>query len=321
MSARYVWRRLLQVLPVVAGIVTVGFVLVHLAPGDPVLAIAGQDGDAAYYAAMRAKFGLDQPLLTQFATYLGNVIRGDLGTSVAQGRQVTTLIAERLPATLLLTVTALVVSSISGVIIGVFTARRHQQTADTAVSVLLLTTYAAPVFWLGQLSLIVLALWLDLFPVQGMVSARSSATGLSRYIDIGWHLVLPVSVLAVKETAVVARLLRPALVEQLALPYARTARAKGLTTRRIVWVHALRRALLPAVSIVGARVGHLFAGTVIVEIIFGWPGIGRLLLTAIQSRDHPVLLGLFLLIAFSVIIANLITDFVYTLLDPRITYA
>lgn len=321
MNSRYVWRRLLQVVPVVLGIVTVGFLLVHAAPGDPVLAIAGQDGDAAYYTAMRARFGLDQPLGTQFTTYLGNVFRGDLGTSVAQGRPVTALIIERLPATLLLTGTALVLSSVAGVAIGVFTGRRQGRPADAAVSSALLTTYAAPVFWLGQMALILFALWLDLFPVQGMVSARSDATGAARLADVAWHLVLPVGVLAVKETAVVARLMRPAVTEQLGEPYVRTARAKGMTPRRIVWVHAVRRALLPVVSIIGARVGHLFAGAVVVEIIFGWPGIGRLLLTAIQSRDHPVLLGLFLLIAFSVVIANLVTDFVYTLLDPRITYA
>lgn len=321
MSLRYLIRRLLQVVPVVVGIVTVGFLLIHLAPGDPILAVAGEDGDAAFYAAMRARFGLDQPLITQFLTYLGNVLRGDLGTSFAQGRSVTSLILERLPATLLLTGTALLVSSVAGVVIGAVTARRQGQPIEIATSSSLLTVYALPVFWLGQLTLLALALHLDLFPVQGMVTARSNAEGFARVVDVAWHLVLPVSVLAMKETAVVARLVRPAVVEQLAEPYVRTARAKGVTERRIVWVHTLRRASLPAVSVIGGRVGNLFTGTIIVEIIFGWPGIGRLLLTAIQSRDHPTLLGLFLLIAVAVVIANLLTDIVYTLLDPRIRYA
>ncbi len=321
MTPRYVLRRLVQVVPVVVGIAAIGFLLIHLAPGDPILAVAGEDGDAAFYAAMRERFGLDRPLVTQFLTYLLGVFRGDLGTSFVQGRDVTSLIAERLPATLLLTGTALVVSSIAGVVVGVFTARRAGRPADAGVSAGLITVYAAPVFWLGQISLVVLALQLNLFPVQGMVTARSGATGAARLLDIGWHLVLPVSVLAVKETAVIARLVRPVLLEQLGQPYVRTARAKGLTETRVVWVHALRRALLPAVSVIGGRVGHLFTGTVIVEIIFGWPGIGRLLLTAIQSRDHPVLLGLFLLIGLSVVLANLLTDLIHSLLDPRIRYA
>lgn len=321
MTSGYVLRRLLQVVPTVVGIVTIGFLLVHLAPGDPVLAVAGEDGDAAYYDAARARFGLDRALVVQYGTYVRNALQGDLGTSFAQGREVTALIAERLPATLLLSGTALVLSSVGGVALGVFGARRAGRVSDTAATGGTVLVYAAPTFWLGQLCLVVLALNLDLFPVQGMVSARSESTGLARVIDIAWHMVLPVSVLALKESAFVARLVRSATIDQLREPYTRTGRAKGLPERRVVWVHALRRALLPAVTVIGGRVGHLLSGTVIVEIIFGWPGIGRLLLTAIQSRDHPTLLGLFLLLSVTVAVANLLTDFLYTLLDPRIRYA
>jgi peptide/nickel transport system permease protein len=317
-SPRYVLRRLAQIPPVVLGIVLVGFLLLYFAPGDPILAIAGADGNAAFYDSMRRRFGLDQPLPAQLATYLRAVLRGDLGTSIAQGRSVGSLIAERLPATLLLTTSALVLSSVVGTAIGVFTARRQRRPADTATTVVMLTVYAAPVFWIGQLALLTFALRLGLFPVQGMVSPRSDATGLLRLLDIAHHLVLPVAVLAAQQVAVVARLVRAGLIEELRLPHIRTARSKGLSERRVVRVHALRRALLPAVTVVGSRIGHLFTGTVIVEIVFGWPGIGRLLLTAIQTRDNPVLLGLFLLIAVTVVVANLLTDLVYGLLDPRI---
>jgi peptide/nickel transport system permease protein len=317
-SPRYVLRRLAQIPPVILGIVLVGFLLLYFAPGDPILAIAGADGNAAFYDSMRRRFGLDQPLPAQLATYLRAVLHGDLGTSIAQGRSVGSLIGERLPATLLLTTSALVLSSVVGTAIGVFTARRQRRPADTATTVVMLTVYAAPVFWIGQLALLTFALRLGLFPVQGMVSPRSDATGLLRLLDIAHHLVLPVAVLAAQQVAVVARLVRAGLIEELRLPHIRTARSKGLSERRVVRVHALRRALLPAVTVVGSRIGHLFTGTVIVEIVFGWPGIGRLLLTAIQTRDNPVLLGLFLLIAVTVVVANLLTDLVYGLLDPRI---
>lgn len=318
MSPRYVLRRLAQVPPVVLGIVLIGFLLLSFAPGDPILAIAGADGNAAFYESMRSRFGLDQPLPAQLATYLRAVLRGDLGTSIAQGRSVGSLIGERLPATLLLTVSALVLSSLAGTVIGVFTARRQQRPADIGTTVVMLTVYAAPVFWIGQLALLTLALRLGLFPVQGMVSPRSDATGVLRLLDIAHHLVLPVAVLAAQQVAVVARLVRAGLIEELRLPHVRTARSKGLQERRVVRVHALRRALLPAVTVIGSRIGQLFTGTVIVEIVFGWPGISRLLLTAIQTRDTPVLLGLFLLIAVTVVVANLVTDLVYALLDPRI---
>jgi peptide/nickel transport system permease protein len=321
MTPRYVLRRLGQLAPVVVGIVAIGFLLIHLAPGDPVLAIAGADGDAAFYASMRERFGLDQPLGRQFLTYAGAVLSGDLGTSIAQGREVRDLILERLPATLLLTISALILSSLVGTVIGVFTARRRDRVADTATTVVVLSVYAAPVFWVGQLALLGFTLHLGWFPVQGMVSPRSDATGVARWLDIAHHLVLPVVVLASQQVAVIVRLVRAGLLEELGSPYVRTARSKGLSERRVVWVHALRRALLPAVTVVGARVGHLFTSTIITEIVFGWPGIGRLLLTAIQTRDTPVLLGLFLLVAVAVVVANLLTDLVYAVIDPRIRYA
>lgn len=321
MTPRYVLRRLAQVPPVVAGIVAIGFLLVQLAPGDPILAIAGADGDAEFYASMRERFGLDQSLWVQFTTYVGAVLTGDLGSSIAQGREVRALILERLPATLLLTISALVLSSMVGTAIGVFTARRAQRLSDTSTTVVVLSIYAAPVFWVGQLALLALTLYLGWFPVQGMVSARSDATGFARGLDIAHHLVLPVVVLASQQLAVIARLVRAGLIEELTEPHVRTARSKGLTERRVVWVHALRGALLPAVTVVGTRIGLLFTSTIITEIVFGWPGIGRLLLTATQSRDTPVLLGLFLLVAVTVVVANLITDLVYSLIDPRISYA
>jgi len=317
---RYLLRRVLQLPPTAAAILLVGFLLIHLAPGDPVLALAGENGDAAYYAFVRQKFGLDQPLPTQLAKYAGNVLRGDLGTSYVQGRPVIDIIAERLPATLLLTSSALVVSTVVGIAVGVFAATRRRRWPDITVTLATLTLYAAPVFFIGQLAILLLALQLGWFPVQGMSTARSSATGLSHAFDIGHHLVLPVLALAAQEIAAVSRLTRVGMLDELARDHIRTARAKGVPERAVVLKHGLRRAMLPVVTVLGGRVGHVVAGAVIVEAVFGWPGLGRLLITAMQTRDAPVVLGVFLLVAVTVVVANLLTDIAYAWLDPRVRY-
>jgi len=298
----------------------VGFLLIHLAPGDPVLALAGENGDAEYYALVREKFGLDEPLPTQLATYAGNVVRGDLGTSYVQGRPVVDVIAERLPATLLLTATALVLSTLVGVAVGVFAATRRRRWPDVTVTVATLTMYAAPVFLVGQLAILLLALRLGWFPVQGMSDARSSATGLARVLDVAHHLTLPALALASQEIAAISRLSRVGLRDELVRDHVRTARAKGVPERAVVLKHGLRRAMLPVVTVVGGRVGHLVAGAVVVEVVFGWPGLGRLLVTAMQTRDAPIVLGVFLLVAVTVVVANLLTDLLYAWLDPRVRY-
>lgn len=313
-------RRLLQIIPTVAGIVAVAFVLVHAAPGDPVLALAGEFGDADYYAAMRERFGLDRPLLEQFVRYFGRVLRGDFGVSYVHGRSAMAVIADRLPATLLLAGTALVLSAVVGTALGVFAARRRGRAGDAIVTGTVLALFAAPVFWLGQLALLTLALRLGWFPVQGMVTAGSDATGLARILDVARHLALPAIVLASHQVAAVARLTRAGLVEELDMDYVRTARGKGLSERRVVWIHALRRAALPVVTLIGGRLGYLLGGAAVVEIVFGWPGVGRLLLSSIEARDLPILFGLFFIVGLSVVLANLLTDLAYTRLDPRIRY-
>lgn len=318
MSARYVGRRLAQVLPTVAGVVLVGFLLIHLAPGGPILALAGESGDAEYYAFMTEKFGLDRPLPEQLATYAANVVRGDLGVSYVQGRPALAVIAERLPATLLLTASALVVSTVAGVGLGLLSAGRPHGARDLAVTGTSLGLYAAPVFWVGQLALVLLALRAGLFPVQGMTTAGGPSGGAAQLVDVLHHLALPVLVLASQEAAAVARITRSGLLEELTRLHLVVARAKGLSPRRVLAVHALRRALLPVVTVIGGRVGHLLTGTVVVEVVFGWPGIGRLLLASVQTRDTPILLGIFLLVGLSVVVANLATDLVYGWLDPRI---
>lgn len=318
MSTRFIVVRLLQVVPAVAGIVLVGFVLVHLAPGDPILALAGEHGDARYYAFMRERFGLDEPLPRQLATYALRVAGGDLGYSYVHGRSATTLILERVPATLLLTGSALAIAVVVAVPLGAVAARRPHGARDASISGVALALYSAPAFWVAQLAILVIALQLGLAPVQGMSAAGSSATGMARALDVMRHLALPALVLASQELAVLVRLTRAGLIDELARDHVRTARAKGVGERAVLLRHALPRGLLPAVTVIGARVGHLLAGAVIVEIVFGWPGMGRLLFASLQTRDIPVLLALFVLVAFTVVVVNVVTDLVHAAIDPRI---
>ena len=316
--SHYLIRRAGQFIPTIAAILLIGFLLIQLAPGDPVLALAGDNGDAQYYADMRARFGLDEPLPVQLAKYAGNLVTGDLGTSYMQGRPVAEIIAERLPATVLLTASALLISALVGVAVGVYAATRHNRLGDHVVTATTLAVYAAPVFLLGQLAILVLALRTGWFPVQGMTDPRGDTTSLRAGIDVAHHLALPMLVLAAQEVAAVAQITRAGMVNELGSDHVRTARAKGVTERVVLTRHALRRVLPSVVTVLGERVGHLVAGAVVVEAVFGWPGIGRLLVTAMQSRDIPIVMGVFLIVAVTVVIANLLTDLLYVKLDPRV---
>ncbi len=319
MTSRYLVRRLSQVLPTVAALILLTFCLIHLAPGDPVIALGGEHGDAGYYAFIRVRFGLDRPLPAQLLTYMRNVFEGDLGVSYVHGRPVAGLIAERLPATLLLMSTALLLSSAAGVALGVLAARRAHRPADLLLRTAALLGYATPSFWLAQVVVLALAVGTGLFPVQGMTDARQASTGLRHAADVLRHLALPALVLATNELALTTRLVRTGLLEALGSDYVRTARAKGLPEGRIAR-HALRNALLPVVTVIGGRVGMLFSGAVLVEAVFAWPGLGQLLLPSLLARDYPALLGMFLLVSLAVVFANLVTDLACGWLDPRIRY-
>lgn len=320
MNLPYLAWRLLQLVPTILGIVLISFVLIHAAPGDPILALAGEHGDAAYYAAMRERFGLDQPLPRQLASYAARVASGDFGFSYVQGRPVADLVLGRVTATLLLTATALLLAILLAIPLGVLAARRPHGTRDLLINAAAVGVYSAPVFWIGQLAILVLAFRLGLFPVHGMRTAGSDAAGLAAAGDVLRHLALPALVLAAQEVAMLARLTRSGLIEEMEMDYVRTARAKGLGERAVLLRHALPRALLPVLTVVGARAGHLIAGAAVIEIVFGWPGIGRLLLTALQTRDTPVLLGLFFLVSLTVVLANLLTDLAHAAVDPRIRF-
>ena len=315
---RYVLRRLLQAVPLLLGVLVLTFALVHLAPGDPVRILGGDGGDAAYYAAMREKFGLDRPLPEQLVIYLGSALHGDFGYSYVQRRPVFEVIADRVPATLVLMLSALVISTGLGIWLGAIAARRAERATDHAITVGTLVGGATPAFWLGQVLVIVFAGILGWFPVSGMTAARGVTPGVAQVADLLWHLVLPVTTLGLLQLALVTRLTRAGLIDALREEYARTAQAKGLSTAAVLRRHALPNALLPVVTVIGSHFGTVLAGAVLTEIIFAWPGIGRLLFDATLTRDYPLLMALFLVASTSVVIANLVTDLAYGALDPRV---
>ncbi|MEJ7763599.1 MAG: ABC transporter permease [Thermomicrobiales bacterium] len=318
---RYILRRLLQAVPLLLGVIVVNFSLVHLAPGDPITLLAGDGGDTEYFEAMRAKYGLDQPVTSQLVLYLRGILRGEFGYSYAYGRPVFEVIFARLPPTLLLMGVSLALSTVVGIWLGLVTARRARSATDRSVLLVTLLGYGMPAFWLGQLLVLLFAVRLGWFPVQGMETAREDYRGLARAIDLLRHLALPVATLSLLHLALITRLTRTGMREELSKDYARTARAKGLSSARVATRHALRNALLPVVTVVGGDIGSLFTGAVLTEIIFAWPGLGRLLYDATLNRDYPLLMGIFLLVGTSVIVMNIVTDVTYAFLDPRVRYA
>jgi peptide/nickel transport system permease protein len=320
-GAKFLVRRAVQSLFLILALIVVNFLLIHLAPGDPVHFLAGQSGDEKYYEFVRAKFGLDKPLGTQLWIYISGVFRGDLGYSLGYQQPVADVIFERVPATLLLVLSALTLSSLSGLVLGVEAARRENSFFDRAVNALALVGHSVPSFSLGHVLLIIFALHLGLFPAQNMSSASQDLGGVSYLIDTLEHMVLPVTTLTVVYLAQFMRLTRTAILKVLGENFITTARAKGVDEGRVLYGHALRNALLPLVTIVGYDFGMLLSGAVFVETVFAWPGLGRLMLDSLAMRDYPVLLGLLLMISISVAVVNLITDMAYAALDPRIGFS
>ncbi len=318
--SRYWGRRLLQAIPLSLGVVVLTFVLIHAAPGDPVATLAGEQSTAQYQAQLRHDLGLDRPLYVQLVRYVAAIVRGNLGYSFTFGQPVLALILARTPATLLLMATALVISTILGVALGVETATHARSPWWNLASVAAAIAYSLPAFWVGEILILIFAVQFRWLPIVGMTSLEGYS-GLAHWLDLGRHLVLPTLTLVSFNLALFARLTRASMLEVLAQEYVVVARAKGLTPRNVVYKHALRSALLPVITIVGLNLGTMLAGFVLVETVFGWPGLGRLTFDAVGARDYPVISGLFLLTSEAVIAANLLTDLLYGIVDPRVRYA
>jgi peptide/nickel transport system permease protein len=317
---RYLARRLLQAGFSILAIIVLGFALLHLAPGDPVDVLAGEFGAASpeYLGQLRREFGLDQPLSVQLLTYLENILRLNLGFSHRNNMTVLDLILSRLPATLLLMTTSIALSFVAGLVLGVVAARRVNRLADNLISVLALLCYAVPLFWFGLMAIVLFTVKLGLLPGDGMFTIGANYGWFGSALDIARHLVLPAASLALFHMAVYTRLMRASMLEVYSLDYVRTARAKGLSQRRVALGHVLPNAILPMVSMVGVQIGPMLGGAVLVETVFGWPGLGRLAFDAILQRDYNLLLGILLFSSMLVVVTNFVIDLLYGWLDPRI---
>jgi peptide/nickel transport system permease protein len=313
-------RRLAQAAVAVVLIAMVNFLILQLAPGDVVDVLAGEAGaaDPGYVAALRERFGLDQPLPIQLGRYLLNLAQLNLGYSFRQNMPVIDLIMQRLPPTLLLMVASLGIAFLGGIVFGATAARKVNSLTDNVISVLTLLAYATPLFWLGLMLLIVFTLKLHLLPSSGMVTIGADQTLLLQSLDVSRHLLLPATTLSLFYMATYTRLMRASMLEVLGMDYVRTARAKGISNRRVMYRHVVRNAMLPMVTMLGVQVGSLLGGAVVVEVVFGWPGLGRLAFESIFQRDFNLLLGILLLSSLLVIVTNLLVDLLYTRLDPRI---
>ncbi len=302
------------------GIVVLNFLLLQLAPGDAADVLAGEAGSATpeYMAQLRERFGLNQPLHVQLLLYVKNMLALDLGYSSRNNMPVLSLITDRLGPTLLLMGTTLLLSVSSGVLLGLLAAVRVRSWADTLISVLAIVAYATPLFWIGLMLIVVFSIKLGWLPASGMESVAAFYEGWDRVLDIARHLVLPALTLSLFYMALYTRLMRANVLEQRGMEYVTTAEAKGLTQRQITFRHIFRNALLPVVTMAGIQVGSLLGGSVVVESVFGWPGLGLLAYQSLFARDYNLLLGIFFLSACVVILVNLLVDLVYALLDPRI---
>lgn len=316
----FLGRRVVKSILVLLVIALFNFFLVRAAPGDPAQILAGQSGaaDAAYVEQLRQDFGLDKPIPVQLMTYLKEIATFNLGYSHRQQMPVSTLILEHLPATLVLTLTSFAFALLAGVALGTQAALRVGKWGDTVITTLAMLAYATPLFWVGLMLVLVFSVQLEWLPAFGYESVGAGLTGINRFFDIAVHLILPAITLGMFYMAVYARLTRASILEIRQLDFVKTARAKGLSERTVIVRHVLRNALLPVITYAGIQAGHLIGGSLLVETVFAWPGIGRLAFDALVQRDYSVLLGVFFMASVIVVVVNLITDILYTVADPRI---
>jgi peptide/nickel transport system permease protein len=309
-----------QALPTIAAIVVIDFFLLRLAPGDAADALAAESGSATEetMTALRAHFGLDQPLIRQFLAYVDNLLHFSLGFSPLYNMPVSRLIGERLPGSLLLMTTALGIALLVGISAGVIMSSFAGRLPDRLLSVIALLFYSIPGFWIGLMLIVVFSVWLGWLPSGGAETIGTGLTGLRWMLDRVRHLILPATSLALFFIAIYARLVRASMLEVRDQDYIRTAAAKGLSRRIITLRHMLWNALLPITTVAGMHVGAILGGAVVVETVFSWPGLGRLAFEAVLKRDFSVLLGILLLSSFMVIIVNMLVDLLQAWLDPRI---
>ncbi len=312
---RYLLRRILGIFPSLIGISIFVFLIIHLIPGDPISVMMGQVSDPEVLATVRARYGLDKPLAVQYVSWLGKVLRGDLGESISNGSPVLDQIAERLPATLYLLTGGMLIALLLAFPIGILAAAKHNSWVDLSMTSLILVFTSIPGFWLAILLILLLAVQFQLLPATGF--ARPSED-LGEFFK---HLAMPALALGASEAGFIARLVRSSMLDTMRQDYIAVARAKGVSEGRVMRRHALPNALIPVLTVVALEIGYLLGGAIVLEKVFAYPGMGLLLITAISTRDYPLIQGTVLVFAFFFLIINLLTDLLYAIVDPRIRYA
>lgn len=315
---RFVALRVAQFVPLVLAVLSINFLVVHLAPGDPAVIIAGADAPPEYILQVRKAYGFDKPLYEQYAIYLRTIVAGDFGTSFGYNAPVLDVIASSVPATLILMSVAMVISLVFGVAAGIIAAARRGTAIDYGLSLASVVGYSVPEFWAGILAILIFGVWLRWLPANGY--GGIDLHGIARLLDVGRHLVLPAMVLGLTQAALYARLTRAGALEVLDSDFTRTARSKGVSNTGVLARHVLPNVLLPVVTLVGLRLRLLFMGALLTETVFGWPGVGLLTYRSLGRRDFYLLLAIFLIVGVLSFIGNFLADIMYGVVDPRVRY-
>ena len=330
----YIVKRLAMLVPVMLGVSIIAFSLIHLAPGDPARTMLGERATQEQLNEIREKYGLDKPLYVQYGIWLNGVLHGDLGRSITTHEEVAKEIGDRLPNTMELSIAAMIFAIIVGVFAGIISATKQYSITDYTCMGVALFGISMPVFWLGIMLMMIFGVFLGWLPIGGRIDLLipfQRVTGFMVFdsiitgnfpalISVLRHLVLPAIALGTIPMAMIARVSRSSMLEVLRQDFIRTERAKGLSERMVIYKHAVRNAMVPVVTVIGLNVGLLLAGAILTETVFSWPGIGRLVVNAVYERDYPLVVGCILVFAIVFVIVNLITDILYTRIDPRIQY-
>ena len=330
----YIIKRLAMLVPVILGVSIIAFSLIHLAPGDPARTMLGERATQEQLNEIREKYGLNEPLYVQYGIWLNGVLHGDLGRSITSHEEVGKEIADRLPNTIELAIGAMIFAIIIGVFAGIISATKQYSITDYTCMGIALFGISMPVFWLGIMLMMIFGVFLGWLPIGGRIDLLipfqrvtgfmifdSIITGnLPALISVLRHLTLPAIALGTIPMAMIARVTRSSMLEVLRQDFIRTERAKGLSERMVIYKHAVRNAMVPVVTVIGLNVGLLLSGAILTETVFSWPGVGRLVVNAVYERDYPLVVGCILVFAIIFVIVNLITDILYTYIDPRIHY-
>lgn len=318
---KYIGKRILTGLLTILIVFSINFIIIRLAPGDPIKTLMGKEtDDLALRAALEQKYGLDKPLPTQFVVYLKTALTGDLGTSIIYNRPVTEMISEKLSATILLVLTSGILSLIIGTLMGIVAARKEGSIIDVIFSGFSYILNSMPSFWLGLMLIIIFSSVLKLLPTYGMTDPRASYTGMAYVMDVMKHMILPVGTLLLVEIPLYFRIAKSSILQVTNEDFILTLRATGMSEKKIFNKYIFRNAILPTITIFGISMAYLITGVALIETVFAWPGTGRLVLTAITQRDYPTLMGIYLVMSISVAVVMMIVDIVYAVFDPRIRY-